>query len=58
MSRDTSSETKQLRDKLRAAETLCEEYIDENEALKREIQDLQHERDEANVSWRFCMNML
>ncbi|CAM6000667.1 unnamed protein product [Sphagnum balticum] len=45
-------EVKQLRDKLRAAEQLCEEYMDDNEQLKRDMRDLQTEIDESQDQYR------
>jgi len=41
-----------LRGKLSAAETLCEELMDENEEIKKEIRDLEEEIDEMQDNFR------
>jgi chromosome segregation ATPase len=41
-----------LRSKLSAAETLCEELMDENEEIKKEIRDLEEEIDEMQDNFR------
>lgn len=52
ISHGATMEVKQLRDKLRAAEQLCEEYMDDNEQLKRDMRDLQTEIDESQDQYR------
>jgi hypothetical protein len=52
ISHGATMEVKQLRDKLRAAEQLCEEYMDDNEQLKRDIRELQTEIDESQDQYR------
>lgn len=42
----------ELRNKLSAAETLCEELMDENEEIKKEIRDLEEEIDEMQDNFR------
>ena len=49
MGRGTTHEAKSLRDKLKAAELVCEEYMDENDDMKREIYELQRELEESTV---------
>jgi predicted RNase H-like nuclease (RuvC/YqgF family) len=41
-----------LRNKLSAAETLCEELMDENDEIKKEIKDLEEEIDEMQDNFR------
>lgn len=42
----------ELRSKLQAAETLCEELMDENEDMKREIRNMEQEMDEMHDNFR------
>lgn len=42
----------QLRSKLLAAETLCEELMDENEDMKKELRDLEEEIEEMQDNFR------
>jgi chromosome segregation ATPase len=42
----------ELRNKLSAAETVCEELMDENEEIKKEIRDLEEEIDEMQDNFR------
>lgn len=42
----------QLRAKLLAAETLCEELMDENEDMKKELRDLEEEIEEMQDNFR------
>lgn len=42
----------ELRSKLLAAETLCEELMDENEDMKRELRDMEEEMEEMQDSFR------
>ncbi|XP_034249041.1 uncharacterized protein LOC117649948 isoform X3 [Thrips palmi] len=42
----------ELRSKLLAAETLCEELMDENEDMKRELRDLEEEMEEMQDNFR------
>lgn len=46
------TDAKDLKDKLQAAESLCEELMEENESLKRETQDLQTEIEELQDQYR------
>lgn len=41
-----------LRDKLNAAESLCEELMDVNEEMKKEIRDMEEEMDEMQDKFR------
>lgn len=43
----------QLRAKLLAAETLCEELMDENEDMKKELRDLEEEIEEMQDNFRY-----
>lgn len=43
----------QLRAKLIAAETLCEELMDENEDMKKELRDLEEEIEEMQDNFRY-----
>ncbi|XP_054266429.1 myosin-2 heavy chain isoform X3 [Macrosteles quadrilineatus] len=45
-------EAEALRAKLHAAETLCEELMDENEDMKKELRDLEEEMDEMQDNFR------
>lgn len=45
-------ECEQLRAKLLAAETLCEELMDENEDMKKELRDLEEEIEEMQDNFR------
>uniref|UniRef100_A0A1B6EGY0 Uncharacterized protein n=1 Tax=Clastoptera arizonana TaxID=38151 RepID=A0A1B6EGY0_9HEMI len=45
-------EADNLRNKLQAAETLCEELMDENEDMKKELRDLEDEIDEMQDNFR------
>lgn len=42
----------ELRSKLTAAETLCEELMDENEDMKKEMRDLEEEMEEMQDNFR------
>lgn len=42
----------ELRSKLLAAETLCEELMDENEDMKKELRDLEEEMEELQDNFR------
>lgn len=42
----------ELRSKLLAAETLCEELMDENEDMKKEMRDLEEEMEELQDNFR------
>lgn len=42
----------ELRSKLLAAETLCEELMDENEDMKKELRDLEEQMDEMQDNFR------
>lgn len=46
-------EAENLRNKLQAAETLCEELMDENEDMKKELRDLEEEMDEMQDNFRY-----
>jgi chromosome segregation ATPase len=43
----------ELRSKLLAAETLCEELMDENEDMKKELRDLEEEIEEMQDNFRY-----
>ncbi|RZF43454.1 hypothetical protein LSTR_LSTR001715 [Laodelphax striatellus] len=45
-------EAEALRAKLQAAETLCEELMDENEDMKKELRDMEEEMDEMQDNFR------
>lgn len=47
-----SRQVEQLRAKLLAAETLCEELMDENEDMKKELRDLEEEIEEMQDNFR------
>lgn len=47
-----SRQIEQLRAKLLAAETLCEELMDENEDMKKELRDLEEEIEEMQDNFR------
>ncbi|XP_039280086.1 myosin-2 heavy chain [Nilaparvata lugens] len=51
-SADLEKEAETLRAKLQAAETLCEELMDENEDMKKELRDLEEEMDEMQDNFR------
>lgn len=42
----------ELRSKLLAAETLCEELMDENEDIKKELRDMEEQMDELQDNFR------
>lgn len=42
----------ELRSKLLAAETLCEELMDENEDIKKELRDVEEQMDEMQDNFR------
>lgn len=44
--------SKELKSKLRAAETLCESLMDENEDMKKEIKELEEELYEIQDNFR------
>lgn len=44
--------TDELRSKLLAAETLCEELMDENEDMKKELRDMEEEMEEMQDNFR------
>lgn len=48
-------QVEQLRAKLLAAETLCEELMDENEDMKKELRDLEEEIEEMQDNFRYIM---
>lgn len=49
----------ELRSKLLAAETLCEELMDENEDIKKELRDMEEQMDELQDNFRYVsMNNL
>lgn len=48
-------QVEQLRAKLLAAETLCEELMDENEDMKKELRDLEEEIEEMQDNFRFAL---
>lgn len=48
-------EAESLRNKLHAAETLCEELMDENEDMKKELRGLEEEMDEMQDSFRYVL---
>lgn len=50
--------TDELRSKLLAAETLCEELMDENEDMKRELRDMEEEMEEMQDNFRCGMMSL
>ncbi|CAH1969998.1 unnamed protein product [Acanthoscelides obtectus] len=54
--RPTASQTQKiaddLRSKLLAAETLCEELMDENEDIKKELRDMEEQMDELQDNFR------
>lgn len=53
-SNDASTRTvEQLRSKLLAAETLCEELMDENEDMKRELRSMEEEIEEMQDNFRY-----
>jgi chromosome segregation ATPase len=43
----------ELQSKLLAAETLCEELMDENEDMKKELRDLEEEIEEMQDNFRY-----
>ncbi|KAL3289426.1 hypothetical protein HHI36_022851 [Cryptolaemus montrouzieri] len=47
-----SSSVEELRSKLKAAETLCEELMDENESLKKDVRDMEEQIDEMQDNFR------
>lgn len=48
-------EAEALKAKLHAAETLCEELMEENEDMKKELRDLEEEMDEMQDSFRYVL---
>lgn len=52
LSRPTKSTEDELRKKLQAAEQLCEELMDENEDIKKEIHNMEQEIDEMQDNFR------
>lgn len=50
---EVEKEAESLRNKLHAAETLCEELMDENEDMKKELRGLEEEMDEMQDSFRY-----
>lgn len=48
-----TKQIEQLRAKLLAAETLCEELMDENEDMKKELRDLEEEIEEMQDNFRY-----
>lgn len=55
---EVEKEAETLRAKLLAAETLCEELMDENEDMKRELRDLEEEMDEMQDNFRLSLVFL
>lgn len=55
--RPTPQQTQKLADELRskllAAETLCEELMDENEDIKKELRDMEVQMDELQDNFRY-----
>lgn len=49
----SDSEAELLKSKLHAAESLCEELMDENEEMKRELKDMEDEIEEMQDNFRF-----
>ena len=49
---ETQKAVDELRSKLLAAETLCEELMDENEDMKKELRDLEEEIEEMQDNFR------
>lgn len=47
------SEIELLKSKLQAAESLCEELMDENEEMKRELKDMEDEIEEMQDNFRY-----
>ncbi|KAK9889152.1 hypothetical protein WA026_004426 [Henosepilachna vigintioctopunctata] len=47
-----SNSVEELRSKLKAAETLCEELMDENENLKKDLRDMEEQIDEMQDNFR------
>lgn len=45
----------ELRSKLLAAETLCEELMDENEDIKKELRELEEEMEELHDGFRYVI---
>lgn len=48
----TQKLTDELRSKLLAAETLCEDLMDENEDIKKELRDMEEQMDEIQDNFR------
>lgn len=48
----TQKSADELRSKLLAAETLCEELMDENEDIKKELRDMEEQMDEIQDNFR------
>jgi hypothetical protein len=51
-SKSSQKEVDQLRAKLAAAETLCEELMEDNEDMKREMKDMEEEMIEMQDNFR------
>lgn len=52
----TARAAEQLRSKLLAAETLCEELMDENEDMKRELRSMEEEIEEMQDNFRYLFS--
>lgn len=53
--RDTDKMGEDLKSKLKAAETLCESLMDENEDMKKEIRELEEEICEMQDNFRYLL---
>lgn len=51
------STEKELQEKLTAAESLCEDLMDENEEMKRELRSLEDEIEELQDNFRFVLSV-
>ncbi len=50
---ELDAEINTLKSKLRAAESLCEELMDENSEMKKELRDMEEEIEEMQDNFRY-----